>query len=106
MFLFYKIYVVLANKRIEPTKKYYRNGIRRNLLNNLFLNRILHVFTDKSNQKKLVFSTYDGRITSALVNIWKIFDHPCGQRFQPLLKNEIDRLRYLNESNTNDRTAE
>ena len=29
---------------------------------------------------------YDGYVKEALVKIWRIFDYPCGQRLEPLLK--------------------
>jgi hypothetical protein len=59
----------------------------------------------KSDRKKRAV-TYDSQTISALVKVWKIFDHPCGQRLKPLLKDEIDRLRYLGEINVTNRTAE
>ncbi|MEK7561040.1 MAG: transposase family protein [Patescibacteria group bacterium] len=40
---------------------------------------------------------YDGLVRAALARCWKIFDYACGQRLQPLLRDEIDRLRKLNE---------
>jgi len=40
---------------------------------------------------------YDNSIKPALVKMWQIFDHPCGQRLEPLLKSETDKLRLLNE---------
>lgn len=32
-----------------------------------------------------------------MARTWEIFDYPCGQRLAPLLKNEVDRLRQLEE---------
>ena len=40
-----------------------------------------------------------------MVKVWKIFDYPCGQRLEPLLKDEIDRLRKLKEINCSDEVA-
>ncbi len=40
---------------------------------------------------------YDGPVKAALVVMWKIFDHPCGQRLESSLKDETDRLRRLGE---------
>ncbi|MFH1956150.1 MAG: hypothetical protein ABIJ28_00665 [Patescibacteria group bacterium] len=48
---------------------------------------------------------YDGRARDVLVKIWKIFDFACGQRLEPLIKTEIDRLRKLGELNCSDETA-
>ena len=35
-----------------------------------------------------------------------MFDHPCGQRLEPLLKVEVQRLRKLGELNCSDEVAE
>lgn len=42
---------------------------------------------------------YDGYVKGALVEVWRIFDYPCGQRLAPLLKTEVERLRKLKELN-------
>ncbi len=42
---------------------------------------------------------YDGYVKNVLVQIWKIFDYPCGQRLKPLIKTEIEKLRKLKEIN-------
>jgi len=49
----------------------------------------------KPRKKKQVY--YDGYAIAALEKIWKIFDYPCGQRLEPILKVETDRLRSLKE---------
>ena len=49
---------------------------------------------------------YDNCVKDALVQIWRIFDYPCGQRLEPLLKTEVDRLRKLGELNCSDEVAE
>lgn len=48
---------------------------------------------------------YDNSIKPALVRMWKIFDCPCGQRLETLLKSEIDKLRLLGEVDCSDNTA-
>ena len=40
---------------------------------------------------------YDGHVIAALVQIWEIFDYPCGQRLSPLLKTMVERLREIKE---------
>ncbi len=40
---------------------------------------------------------YDGEVRSALARCWEIFDYPCGQRLEPLLKTEVEKLRSLGE---------
>jgi len=43
---------------------------------------------------------YDGYVKEALVKIWRIFDYPCGQRLESLLKDGIaERLKELGEIN-------
>ena len=46
---------------------------------------------------------YDGYVRDVLVKIWRIFDYPCGQRLEPLLKEGwAERLRELGEINCPD----
>jgi len=40
---------------------------------------------------------YDGLVLLALIQVWEIFDYPCGQRLEPALKQELGRLRELGE---------
>lgn len=49
---------------------------------------------------------YDNSIKPALARMWRIFDNPCGQRLEPLLKTETDKLRKLGELLCSDATAE
>lgn len=42
---------------------------------------------------------YDNQVVAILVKLWQIFDRPCGQRLEPLLKTELDRLVALGEIN-------
>jgi len=48
---------------------------------------------------------YDGQVIAALVQIWEIFDYPCGQRLAPLLKTMVERLRELKELWISDEVA-
>lgn len=36
---------------------------------------------------------YGAKLTSALVQIWELFDFPCGQRLAPVLREQTERLR-------------
>lgn len=49
---------------------------------------------------------YDNSVKPALVKMWQIFDHACGQRLETLLKDETDRLRKLGELQCSDVVAE
>lgn len=48
---------------------------------------------------------YNNLIKPALTAMWKIFDNPCGQRLEPLLKSETDKLRKLGELSCSDNVA-
>jgi hypothetical protein len=48
---------------------------------------------------------YDNSVKPALARMWKIFDNPCGQRLEPLLKSETDKLRSLGELDCSDIVA-
>jgi hypothetical protein len=49
--------------------------------------------------------TYDGYVRAALARLWEIFDYPCGQRLEPLLRTEVERLRALGELSISDEVA-
>jgi len=59
---------------------------------------------DKAQRKKRK-QFYDNSVKPALVQMWRIFDYPCGQRLEPLLKLETDKLRLLDELDCSDKTA-
>jgi len=48
---------------------------------------------------------YDGYVKSALAQMWKIFDYPCGKRLEPILKDEAERMRRLGELDCSDEVA-
>ncbi len=49
---------------------------------------------------------YDGYVKAALVDVWNIFDRPCGQRLKTLIEDELDKLRELGEIKCSDEVAE
>jgi len=57
-------------------------------------------------ERKKSKEVYDNSIKPALARMWKIFDNPCGQRLEPLLKSETDKLRNLGELDCSDIVAE
>ena len=50
--------------------------------------------------------TYGYEVRDVLAALWRIFDHPCGQRLRPLLEAEVDRLRAMGALEISDRVAE
>ena len=48
---------------------------------------------------------YGAAVVTALVEVWDIFEQPCGQRMEAVLRSELDRLRKLGEVRCSDRVA-
>lgn len=48
---------------------------------------------------------YTHEVAASLVTVWELFDFPCGQRLEPTLKREVDRLRILRELVCSDAAA-
>jgi hypothetical protein len=61
-------------------------------------------FKPKNRKKRKEY--YDSYVKEILVELWKVFDRPCGQRLKPLLKTEVDRLRELGEIFCSDEVVE
>ena len=59
---------------------------------------------DKKDYKKRK-KKYDGQVIAKLVELWKIFDYPCGQRLKPIIKEELERLRNFGEIECSDEIA-
>ena len=51
----------------------------------------------KPEERKKRKEYYDSYVKATLVEVWNIFDRPCGQRLKPLIDLEIDRLIKLKE---------
>jgi hypothetical protein len=49
------------------------------------------------NGRKHRRTIYGAPVKNALAQLWPIFDYPCGQRFAPILRIEVDRLRAFGE---------
>jgi len=48
---------------------------------------------------------YGAAVVTALVELWEMFDYPCGQRLAPALRAELERLRQLGEVRVTDTVA-
>jgi hypothetical protein len=77
----------LLNEAEERTKLARKYLIRKLRARNFWLKK-------PRKKRKLL---YDGQVVAALVRLWEIFDYPCGDRLEPLLKTEVDRLREQGE---------
>ena len=56
-------------------------------------------------ERKKAKEYYDNSVKPALVRMWKVFDNACGQRLEPMLKSETDKLRRLGELDCSDAVA-
>lgn len=48
---------------------------------------------------------YGREVVAYLVQLWEIFDRPCGQRLAPSIRRELDRLRRFGELTISDAMA-
>jgi hypothetical protein len=51
-------------------------------------------------------ATYGVEVLATLVQVWEIFDYPCGQRLVPVLRGELERLRKARELACSDEVAQ
>ena len=51
-------------------------------------------------------ASYGVEVLVTLVQVWEIFDYPCGQRLQPVLRRELERLRKARELHCSDEVAQ
>src|SRR3989338_2198011 len=53
---------------------------------------------EKGEEKRMRQKTYGKDVAAVLIKVWQIFDRPCGQRLQPILRSDlVARLRDLHE---------
>ena len=97
--------------KIKPKKKRSKlldEAVKRTKLNRKYL---MDKLKPKSNLDNLLSKRkrrkeyYDSYVRSALVVMWKAFDYPCGQRLEPILKTETDRMKRLGELDCSDEIA-
>ena len=98
---------VRADKR--GRSKLLSEARRRTRLNRKYLIRILNgtkAGEAKQPARRTRRRSYGVAVLSSLVEVWEIFDYPCGQRLEPALKQEVERLREFGELRCSDAVAE
>lgn len=98
----------LKTKSKEERGKLLNEAEKRTRLNRKYLIRKLRPKSNldkRKEDKKKRKQHYDGPVKAALVEVWKIFDYPCGQRLKTSLEDEADRLRGFGELQCSDETA-
>jgi len=79
---------------------------KRTGLNRKYLIRILnHPVKPGPRKPRKRRATYGAAVVTALVEIWDIFEQPCGQRMEVVLRSELGRLRKLGEVRCSDGVA-
>ncbi|HEX2652493.1 MAG TPA: transposase family protein [Xanthobacteraceae bacterium] len=80
---------------------------KRTGLNRKYLIRVLnHGRPKREHKRRKRRAQYGAALVTALVEIWDIFEQPCGQRLAAVLGTEVDRLRRLGEVHCSDAVAE
>jgi hypothetical protein len=80
---------------------------KRTGLNRKYLIRILnHPVEQRPRKRRKRRAEYGAAVVTALIEVWDIFEQPCGQRLVAVLKSELDRLRKLGELQCSDAVAE
>lgn len=71
---------------------------KRTGLNRKYLIRILnHPRTSETRKRRKRGAEYGAAVGTALIEVWDIFEQPCGQRMATVLRSEVDRLRKVGE---------
>ena len=80
---------------------------RRTRLNRkVLIRKLAHPAPPKRNEEEAGRkASYGAEVVTALVQVWEIFDFPCGQRLAPGLREEVGRLRTSGELRCSDEVA-
>ena len=79
---------------------------KRTGLNRKYLIRVLnHPQRPGPRKRRKRRAEYGAGVVTALVEVWDIFEQPCGQRMVAVLGSELDRLRKLGELRCSDGVA-
>jgi hypothetical protein len=79
---------------------------KRTGLNRKYLIRVLnHPRPPGARKQRRRRATYGAAVVTALIELWDIFEQPCGQRMVAVLRRELDRLRKLGEIRCSDAVA-
>src|SRR4249919_2734058 len=80
---------------------------KRTGLNRKYLIRVLnHPHGQRPRKRRRRRAAYGAAVVTALVEVWDIFEQPCGQRMVAVLRSELDRLRKLGELRCSDAVAD
>jgi hypothetical protein len=79
---------------------------KRTGLSRKYLIRVLnHAQPKRQHKRRKRRAEYGTAVVAALIEIWDMFEQPCGQRLVAVLRTELDRLRSLGEVRCKDAVA-
>lgn len=87
----------ILNEYCQNTKQERKHAIKK-------FNYKVKLKSKENRKKRICF--YGGDVIAVLVEIWKIFDRPCGQRLEEILNDEVENLRRWKEIVCSDEVAE
>jgi len=80
---------------------------RTHLNRKVLIRKLAHPAKVGTSRKRLPRkASYGPEVLVPLVQVWEIFDYPCGQRLTPVLRCELERLRKAGELHCRDEVAE
>ena len=93
----------------KKTKTRLLNEVRRRtrLNRKVLIGKLAHPAEPKGKKKRGPRRpVYDSAVKTVLIELWEIFDYPCGQRLRAALRSEVERLRESKEVKCSDEVAE
>lgn len=72
----------------------HRVAVSKKIRSGVYVNTMRY---ETGKQKRTRTSPYTGEVTTSLITLWEMFDHPCGQRLVEQIRAELPRLRRFRE---------
>ena len=94
----------LAAKKVKTTlleEAMKRTGLHRKVI----IRKLRHPQSLVRQPRRKRRPRYGAEVQTALAELWKLFDYPCGQRLVPLLREQVPRLRQRQQWNCSPEVA-
>lgn len=98
----------ISQTGIKKTKSRLLNEARKRtrLNRKVLIGKLAHPATIREKKKRGPRQrAYTTEVQVALIQVWELFDYPCGQRLAPALRKETGRLRRAQELECSDEVA-
>jgi hypothetical protein len=79
---------------------------RSSLHRKVIIRKLSHPQTLVSKPRQKRRPRYGAEVQTALAELWRLFDYPCGQRLAPLLREQVPRLRQRGQWNCSQEVAD